>query len=476
MTGMDAAFLYAETPTMHLQTLGIIELDSPADGRGFSAEDLVRVIESRIHLLPALRRRAVSVPAGIDHPVWIEDPAFVVADHVYAYTLPAPGSHAELEAFVGRVASTPIDRRRPLWEMWVVDGLDGVGDGNFAIVAKLHHSIMDGAGGAEMLATLFDFEPSPPPSGPPEEPWQPDELPRWTSLVSTSLSSLAARQAKVPQEIAATLSNLAGTVRTWVGQRVAGTGGQLTAPRTPFNGSLCAERVVSLHHTSLEDVLFVKNTFGVKVNDVILAASAMALYGYLEARGAAVDRPLVAAVPVAVGGAKGEPGFGNDVSAMLVPLPHPVAGHDPGDRLWSAHENANAAKQLQIAYGPEMLRHLTGFVAPAVLAGFARLYSGLGLAGLHPPVANLVISNVAGPPIELYLAGARLRAAYPLGPVMEGMGVNITVLSVSNELDIGIIADAQLVDDVGELGDRLVQALGDLCAAAVAAKGPAAAP
>jgi WS/DGAT/MGAT family acyltransferase len=463
MTGMDAAFLYAETATMHLQTLGVIVLDPPK-GKKIGLVEVADVLSSRMHLLPVFRRRAISIPAGIDHPLWIEDPDFDLENHLHAVTVAPPGSHDELETFVGEVASHPVDRSRPLWEMWVLDGFD---DGSVAIVAKLHHAIMDGAGGAEMLASLFDLSPEPGVVKEPDEPWKPDEVPRWATLVTSSLASFAARQARVPREVADTLSGLAGTMRTWVSQRAAGTAGPLTAPRTPFNAPLSRDRVVSLHDVPLGALVETKNAFGAKVNDVVLAASAVALRGYLAARDALPDRPLIAAVPVAGPANRTESGFGNSVSAMLVALP--LDEIDPVECLHAAHERANASKQLSLAYGPEMLRHLTGFVAPAVLSSASRLYSGLHLAGLHPPVANLVISNVAGPPIDLYLAGARLRAAYPLGPVMEGMGVNITVLSASDELCVGIIADAALVDDVGELGERFLAAVQELRELAIAA-------
>jgi len=464
MTGMDAAFLYAETPTMHLQSLGVIVLDPPAGGKPLGLRELTAVLTARMHLLPSFRRRAVSIPAGIDHPLWIEDPDFEIESHLHAVTVAPPGGHGELEAFVGQMASHPVDRSRPLWEMWLLDGFD---DGSIAIVAKLHHAIMDGAGGAEMLASLFDLSPEPGDAERPAEPWTPDEVPRWATLVTSSLASFAARQARVPSEVAYTLSGLTGTVRTWISQRVSGTAGPLTAPRTPFNAPLSPRRVVSLHDVPLRAVVETKNAFGTKVNDVVLAASAAALRGYLAARGAVPDRPLIAAVPVADPANRTESGFGNSVSAMLVALP--MDDLDPVERLRAARDRANASKQLSVAYGPEMLRHLTGFVAPAVLSSASRLYSGLHLAGLHPPVANLVISNVAGPPIDLYLAGARLRAAYPLGPVMEGMGVNITVLSASDELCVGIIADAELVDDVGELGERFTAAIDELHQLAAAA-------
>ena len=457
MTGLDAAFLYAETPSMHLHAVGVIVMDGEGVRGPVGYDEIAELIGARLAVIPPFRRRALPVPAGLDHPVWIADPAFDLANHLRPATLPAPGGAAELEAFVGAVASERIPRDRPLWAMWVVDGLE---DGSVALVAKFHHAIMDGAGAGELLAKLFDLHPDAPVA--PDEPddWRGESLPSHVSLLRHSLESFVVRQREVPRAAAATLGSLAGTLRTWGAQRVAGAAAPLTAPRTVFNGSISPERVVSLRQVPLDQVLEVKRAFGTKVNDVVLAAAAGAVRGYLAARGDEPDRPIIASVPVADQAARAASSFGNHVSAMLVPL-H-LDDLDPVERLRQLHEQTKTSKDLQISLGPDLLAQVTGFIPPGLITTASRLYSGLGLARLHPPVSNLVISNVAGPPIDLYCAGARITAVYPLGPVMEGMGLNITVLSLAGRLNIGVIACGRLVDDVDELGDRYVAALEEL--------------
>jgi diacylglycerol O-acyltransferase len=269
-----------------------------------------------------------------------------------------------------------------------------------------------------------------------------------------------ARQRHVPAALAHTVSGVAGTARAWVSERRAGNRLPLTAPATPFNGSLTARRSVSLARVDLDTVLAIRRAFGTTVNDVVLAASATALRDYLAARGALPRRDLVAAVPVSAHRPDDDRDLVNKVSSMMVPLP--LTPDDPVERLAAVHANAQSSKALQNAFGPDSLQELTGFTLPPVMTAAARLYSGLGLARFHPAVMNLVISNVPGPPIDLYCAGAKVTGIFPMGPVMEGSGVNITVLSEARHLNIGIMACPDLLDDVDELARYLVEAVDEL--------------
>jgi len=354
------------------------------------------------------------------------------------------------------VAGRPLDRSRPLWEMWLVD-LD---DGTVALVTKLHHSMMDGGAGADLMASIFDLGPESDGVAPPAVEWVPDPLPSTPRQVAGSVTSLVARQRYVPGALAHSVSGVAATARTWLGQRRAGTSLPLTAPSTCFNGSLTARRTVSLTKVDLDTVLRIRQAFGTTVNDVVLAASGTALRNYLLARGSLPTRDLVAAVPVSAHGGNDDPGVVNKVSNMMVPLP--LGPDDPGERLVAVHANTTSTKMLQSAFGPDSLQELTGFTLPPVMTAAARLYSGLGLARFHPPVLNLVISNVPGPPLDLYCAGARVTGIFPMGPVMEGSGVNITVLSEARHLNVGIMACPDLLDDVDELGRGFVAAVAEL--------------
>ena len=468
MAGMDAAFLYMETPAMHMHVVGVLVLDPGPGGDGFTLDTLTRVLSERIHLIPPLRRRLLPSPGGIDHPLWIEDPDFALSDHVRA--APAPGSMSwdELEQFTGDVAGRPLDRSRPLWEMWLAELEGGAG---VALVAKLHHSLMDGGAGADLMASIFDLAPDGAGVPAPRSAWSPDVVPSTRSQVTGSVASLVARQRHVPAALARSASSVSGTARMWVTERRAGNRLPLTAPTTPFNGSLSPRRTVCLTRVDLDDVLGIRRAFRTTVNDVVLAMSATALRRYLSARNALPRRDLVAAVPVSAHRPDDDRDLVNKVSNMMVTLP--LTPDDPLERLAAVHANSQSSKALQSAFGPDSLQELTGFTLPPVMTAAARLYSGLGLARFHPPVMNLVISNVPGPPVDLYCAGARVTGIFPMGPVMEGSGVNITVLSEARHLNIGIMACPDLLDDVGELGRFMVEAVDELAGLAADRAPPA---
>ncbi len=456
MAGMDAAFLYMETPSMHLHVIGVLVLDPGDAPDGFTLDKLTRVLSERIHLIPPLRRRLLPAPAGIDHPLWIEDPDFELSAHVRKGPA-GPLSWAELEEFTGEVAGRPLDRSRPLWEMWLAD-LEG--DAGVALVTKIHHSMMDGGQGADLMASIFDLGPEGGGVAPPDHEWLPDSIPSVPRLVADSVTSLLGRQRYVPAALGHSASGMVSMARTWLGQRVSGSAPPLTGPSTSFNGSLTSRRSVCLTRVDLDTVLGIRRAFGTTVNDVVLAASGTALRDYLLARGELPRSDLVAAVPVSAHREVHDSEVANQVSNMMVNLPlHP---DDPGERLTAVHANTTDSKALQSAFGPDSLQELTSFTLPPVMTAAARLYSGLGLARLHPPVLNLVISNVPGPPVDLYCSGARVTGIFPMGPVMEGSGVNITVLSEARHLNVGIMACPDLLDDVDELGRGFVSAVEEL--------------
>ena len=457
MAGMDASFLYFETPTMLMHIVGVVVLD-PADVDGaFGSDEVIEVLQDRLHLIPPLRWRALRPPVGIDHPMWIEDPDFDLADHVTRVSSDQPMSWHDLEDLVGDIAGQPLRRDRPMWEMWVVEDLE---EGLVALVTKIHHSLMDGGGGGDLMASIFDLSADAPPIKPPAEPWAPDEIPSSSAQITSSLSSLAARQRKVPGALARTTSSLVASVRTWASQRSGGDETPLFAPRTLLNGVLSQERAVSLTRVDLDTVREVRHAFGTTINDVVLAASGTALRNSLLARGQLPERDLIAAVPVSVRSETAHEEIQNRTSNMMVEIPiHPG---DPVERLMAVHAKTSRSKALQTAFGSETLAEMTSFAFPLLMSTSANLYTRLGLARLHPPVFNLIISNVPGPPIDLYCAGAKVVGIFPMGPVMEGSGVNITVLSESNHLNIGVMACPKIVPDVDEIGAGIVAAVSEL--------------
>ncbi len=458
MSGMDAAFLYMETPTTPMHVVGVLVLEPTAASGPFGLSAVTQALGDRLHLIPPLRRRIVTPPGAIDHPLWIEDPDFDLANHVRVAPVPGPVGWSQLEGYVGEIAGRLLDRRRPLWEMWVVEGLEG---GRVALVTKLHHSMMDGGAGGDLMASLFDLEADAGPPVPPETPWAPDTVPWAPSHALHSVGSMARRQREVPGALYHAMGSLVGSARTWAKQRAAGSGTQLIAPRTMVNGPLTARRTVSLTTVDLDQVREIRRAFHTTVNDVVLAATATSLRGYLSARGVLPTSPLVAAAPVNARLDATNPGeFGNKVSNMMVGLP--MEPSDPVERLHAVHETAQSSKAMQSAFGPETLQQLTGFASPMVMTTLARAYSSLRVARLHRPVLNLIVSNVPGPPIDLYCAGARVTGIFPMGPLFEGSGLNLTVLSEAHHLNVGIMACPDLAPDVADIGQGFVEAVAEL--------------
>ena len=455
VSGMDAAFLEMETPTMHLHVMGVLILDPATSDGALPPERLAALFAERLHLIPPFRRRMVAVPGGLDHPRWIDDAHFDLARHLHHRDLGPRACPTDLERFVGEVASTPLPRDRPLWETWLVDGF---ADGTVALVTKVHHALMDGAAGGDMMASLFDLEPEPE-TRVDVPAWEGEEPPRSARLVIDAGPAALQRVAQLPGAIARTLAGLAGSAGAIVAQPSSLAS---FAPATPFNGRLTAARSVAFSRCALDDLKEVRATFGTTINDVVLAATALSLRGYLLDRGAPVEQPLVASVPVS--GHRNADTYGNHTSNMMMSLP--VQLDDPAAILRSIHEGAAAAKAIQQAIGPDVMDEWISLMPAALVSAGATAYSSLGLGRLHPPLFNSIVSNVMGPPIPLYLAGARLIATYPMGPLIGNTGLNLTVLSQGGDLDIGVIACPDLVDDVRAIADGFVDAVSDLLAAA----------
>jgi len=456
--GMDAAFLEMETPSMHLHVLGVLILDPSATTGTLPAERLAALFADRLHLIPPFRRRVVEVPGGLDHPRWIEDPDFDLANHLFHRDLGPDAGRDELEQFVGELCATPLRRDIPLWETWLADGF---ADGTVALVTKVHHALMDGSAGGDLMASLFDLEPDPGPT--PDAPrWDGEPPPSPARLVAEAGPAALGRAARLPGAVAHTIGNLAGSARAVVGQP---SSVAAFAPGSPFNGSLTANRSVAFNRCPLDDLKQVRRAFGTTINDVVLAATTMSIRRYLLAHGIEPDRPLVASVPVA--GRRDGQEFGNHTSNMMMPLP--VQLDDPVAMLEAIHAGAAGAKAAQEALSSEVMDEWVALMPAAVLHAGANLYSTLGLGRFHPPIFNAIVSNMPGPPIPLYLAGARLVATYPMGPLIGNTGLNLTVLSQTGDLDVGVIACPDLVDDVRSIADGFVAAVSELLDAARAA-------
>jgi diacylglycerol O-acyltransferase len=456
LSGMDASFLYMETPDMHFQIVGTAVLDPSTMPDGASFFDTIKqTLSDRIHLLPPFRRRVVNVPFQLSHPVWIEDPNFDLDAHIHRIATPAPGSLQELAEVVGDISSRPLDRSRPLWEMWVVEGLE---DGHVAVVTKVHHSAVDGVTGADLLGKLFDLSPEIAEADPPAGgEWQPERSPSDLELTGAALLRLSTQ----PARLARTMLRASQGVAKMVLQRrrpdASPAAMPFTAPNVPWTGAITPHRAVTFGRASLDDMKTIKNTFGTTVNDVVLAACTMMLRHWLADHDALPDKPLVASCPVSVHEEQKDAPGANKVSSMFVSLP--VQIEDPIEQLLAIHQTTKGAKEMQKALGADMITGLAEFAPPVLANQAARLYSRLNLADRHRPVHNLIVSNIPGPPIPLYCAGAQVLATYPMGPILEGAGLNITVLSNMGNVDFGAIACRELVPDLADMATGFADAV-----------------
>jgi WS/DGAT/MGAT family acyltransferase len=406
------------------------------------------------------QRRLVEVPMRLGFPVWVDDPEFDIDNHLRRAALPSPGGMRELGDFAADVISRQLHRDRPLWEMWIVEGVE---DGKIALVAKMHHSTIDGVSGAELLGVLFDMEPDPAPAPARTERQLDSRIPSGPELVSQALMADVVRPFDLPGMMFRGIRSLFDVRRITKGLS-AKTALPLTAPRTSINAAVHARRRVAFAAASLADAKALKNAMGTTVNDVVLAMCAGALRTYLQAGDELPDIPLVSVVPVSVTPDVAELKGSNKVSAMFVQLPTDL--EDPLERLRAIHEATKGAKEVHKALGATTLQNWAEHATPNVFAVAARLYTGMKLADRHRPVANMVISNVPGPDFPLYLGGSQLLGMFPLGPVMDGMGLNITIMSYMGVLYWGLASDARAVPRLWDIAAAIPHALTELMEAA----------
>lgn len=478
MSGLDASFLYVETPTAHMHVSAVMVLDPSTipDGE-YSFDWVLDQVERRLVPQKEFRRIPVRVPFNLNHPVWIEDPHFELRRHVKRIGVAAPGGPEELAELADEILGTPLERTKPLWEIWVVEGLER---GHVGLVAKMHHATIDGVTGTNMMVHLFDLEAAaepPPRPGLPE----PEEVPSDLELVLHGIRSRVRR----PLRAVRTLRDTGEAAVNVARRRLTGAGGMpapFRAPRTSLNGAITPRRSTAFVDVSLDDVKAVKDALGVTVNDVVLAVCGGTLARYLEENGENPEKALTAICPVSVhgdsdgdssgdssgdrsgdssGDTAGETGGDgtNKISALFASLATDVA--DPIERIRQVSEVSRAAKDEHRAVGAGFLQGWGEFTGPNI--GLAmRLYSRTKLAERHTPFHNLVISNVPGPPFPLYFGGAELVRLHPLGPIFDGTALNITVLSYLDQIGFGLIACPANVPDIRRLAGHIPDALHEL--------------
>ncbi len=459
LSGLDTSFLSMETPTAYMHVAGLLILDPSTVPGGFDYQKVHDFYASRLHLAAPFRRRLSTIPLGLHQPLWIEDPDFDLERHLHHIAVPSPGGPKELAKLVARVNAIQLDRSRPLWEAWIIEGLE---DGHVAVLTKVHHSAMDGVSGNEITVAMLQLAPGEAAPEPAEE-WTPEHDPSNVEKLGFAALSLARQPWVVAKAVRRTIesSNARKAVATRLGDIV--TPSAFSAPRTSFNAALTPQRTFAFTSVSLAEVKQVKNALGVTVNDVVLALCGGALRRYLDARGEHPEGPLVAMVPVSVRPDELKGAAGNQVSNMFCSLATDL--DDPVERIAAINQGTQQAKELH-AVGADALQDWAEFAAPGVAGLAARLYSRGRFASRHRPLFNLTISNVPGPPFPLWSADARLLAHYPMGPIFDGSGLNITVMSYLDHLDFGVVACSDLIPDAWELAEGLQDALDELAKAA----------
>lgn len=452
LSGLDAGFLYLEAAGTPMHVGSIMLLERPKR-RGYDLHDaLVAHLAERLPHAPALRRVLQPAPLALGHPLWIDAPSLDLEWHVLRIRLPRPGTPAQLWNLVAELHAEMLPRDRPLWQFAAIDGL---ADGRLAMYSKIHHAVLDGQGGVALARALLDLEarPAPRPSagagGTREAPRRRDVARATAGATVRQLTSLLRA---IPPTIRAAAEagrgarSLAATLRDSV----------LLAPRTPFNVQVGAGRRFAAASLPLERAKQVARAFGVSLNDVVMALCADALRAHLARRRALPEAALVAAMPVSLRTA-GDGEANNQVSMVQCSLATDIA--DPVARLRAIAASTAGIKQRVSTFRSLIPTDFPGFAAPLWASGLSRLWARGRIAERLPPLANLVISNVPGPPVPLFLAGARLAHYYPVSIVTHGLGVNITVQSYSGSLEFGILAAREALPSPQSLADGLSRAL-----------------
>jgi WS/DGAT/MGAT family acyltransferase len=491
LSGVDAGFLNVETPTAHGH-IGSLALFDTTDG-AITIERLKELVASRLHELAPLRQRLMTVPWGIDRPYWVEDDAFDLDFHVRHIAVPPPGRAAQLADLVGRLHARPLDRRRPLWELHLIDGL---ANGRCAQYTKIHLACIDATTGTEIFTTLLDDDPNGRAADPEAVPWSPDRSPSPGEMLTRGLLSLAFQPGTalrlgrkmgsvvthtVRRQARPTVKSLGETIeRVPVVGRLVPSVTQaddlevlsrppLVAPRVSFNKSISAHRRFAFTSVPLDDLKAIKRASGVTLNDVAMAVCAGALRTWLAYRQELPTDALLALVPVTVQADTRSGAKGNRVSVMVAALPTNEA--DPLRRLALAHDAMAIAKKDHAALPAEFLQDLGRFAPPAVAARVARLVARSGIADYGTLPFNLVISNIPGPQYRLYCAGVPMLGLYPVPTISDGAGLSITLASYDGQMNFGALACRDAIDDLWPLASALDDAVRELYEAAAEAPG-----
>jgi WS/DGAT/MGAT family acyltransferase len=455
LSALDVSFLYLETPTTPMHVGSVARFEPPAD-RPFDYEALRTLVSRRIGLAPRYRQKVRWVPGHIANPIWVDDEDFDITYHVRRSALPKPGSDAQLRSLVGRLQARQLDRNRPLWEIYLVEGL---ADGQFAIITKTHHAMVDGISAVDIATLILDLEPTPRQT--PDDSWVPRPEPSRLGLVAGALTDTLRR----PTQAIDTVRSGVTDARALAGRALEAAAGVAavartsfrSAPASPLNAEIGEQRRFGMAATSLDDYKRIRKAHGGTINDAVLAVVSGALRIWLLTRGEAVvpSTTVRAMVPVSVRSPDQDGALGNRVSSYFVDLP--VGEPNAVMRLHQVGYAMKAHKESGEAVGAEALVRLTGFAPPTIHSAAARLGSGLTRR-----LFNVVVTNVPGPQFPLYAAGARMRDCYPVVPLAKGQAVTIGLISYDGGVFYGMNCDRDAMSDIDVLAGCIEESLGEL--------------
>jgi WS/DGAT/MGAT family acyltransferase len=461
LSATDASFLNQESDRAHMHIGAVLVFEGPPP----TYDEFIEHVEARLHLVPRFRQKLAFPPLQSGRPVWVDDPQLNVEYHVRHSSLPAPGDDRQLQQLTGRVFSQQLDRSKPLWEMWLVQGLE---DNRFAILTKTHHALVDGVSGVDLTTVLFDANPVPGGLTPPIRPWEAQQEPSDAHLLARGVENVA----KVPLRIGRRALKTAQRPRETAAKALEmaeGLGGVAwelmnPAPDVPLNTDIGPHRSYRWVHSHLDDFRTVKDTFGGTVNDVVLAVVAGALRRWLTTRGVKTGgMELRALVPVSLRTEEERGMLGNRLAVFRAPLP--VYAQDPIERLRIVREEMGKVKQSKQVMGAEALVALNDFAPPTVLAQASRL-------NFSTRLFNLIVTNVPGPQFPLYVLGRELETVVPVAFLPEKHALAIAIFSYNGKVSFGLLGDFDAMDDIDVVEEGLQESLRELVAAAEARRPP----
>jgi len=454
LSSIDASFLSNETSSSHMHVGAVLIFEGPPP----SYDDLFAHVKGRLGLVPRFRQKLAVPPLQAGRPLWVDDSDFNLSYHLRHSALPEPGGEEQLRRLAGRVFSQQLDRSKPMWELWMVQGLES---NRFALISKTHHAMVDGVSGMDLLTVLFDVKPVPEPVGT-EDDWSPTPAPSTQQLLTRGIVDLAAMPLQLASRAVDAVSHPDVTARR-VGVALEGVGEVAwaladPAPDVPLNTAVGPHRRFVWTRAELATFKRIKSALGGTVNDVVLAVVTGALRGWLRDRGVRTEGlELRALVPVSIRSEDEHGHLGNKIAAVRGPLP--VYVEDPVRRLEIVRESMDGVKQSKQALGAEVISRFNDFAPPTLLAQASRI-------NFSTRLFNLIVTNVPGPQIPIYVLGRELQDLFPVAFLPENHALAIAIMSYNGRINFGLLGDYDAMSDVEDIAERLTASLDELLEAA----------